>query len=428
MTEPLDALALYAATASAEGHSALHLADAALALEAGLRTSEGQALRRFSERIERSPLQRAQLFASALRLTEIDDIHRPSAVTAGAIALPAVLAMRGVAPEAETQRLGAAFHVGQELSIRLAMALGGAGLLTKGLWPSYLVAPFGAAAAAGRVLGLSAERMRHALALALSQTPQAIGRSVGARPGRWLLFGNAVRAGCLAALAAADGIDGDPGLLTADWLVRSGGPPAPDWLTVEMPLSAALSIKPHAAAKQTLAAIEGLRWMLADGIDPGAIETIEVAVPRAYAAMVDREPPDASRIASLISLRGQLALTALRPDLLDDVGRARFVWDAALQAFAARVTVVADPDLDALYPACWPARLRLRARGREREILVADSPGDPALPYGPAELEDKARRVLGDAGPALARLALDALTAPAAFDRLCRHVEAGLES
>jgi 2-methylcitrate dehydratase PrpD len=50
----------------------------------------------------------------------------------------------------------------------VALAMGSARLLARGLWPSYLVAPFGAAATAGRMLGLSPERMTHALALAIA--------------------------------------------------------------------------------------------------------------------------------------------------------------------------------------------------------------------------------------------------------------------
>jgi hypothetical protein len=244
-------LAGFAATASASHYRdtlSLQVADSVIALLAGLGTAEGQAIRAFVERTEGASILGAVTWlAASMRLTEIDDIHRPSAVTSSAIALPATLAMAtltrhpgGTAGDDAMRpaRFADALFVGQELSIRLARALGGAALMTQGWWPSYLVAPFGAAAAAARMLDLPRERVAHALALAISQTPQQIGRTVGSRPGRWLLFGNAVRSGCLAALAAADGIDGDLELLGEGSITamrRSSAPPL--FIPLSRPLS-----------------------------------------------------------------------------------------------------------------------------------------------------------------------------------------------
>jgi 2-methylcitrate dehydratase PrpD len=440
----VEALARFAATASSEPYRdivALQVADSVIALLAGMATKEGQSIRVLIERTDgASALGAAAWLAANMRLTEIDDIHRPSAVTASAIVLPAALAMHpfarvtpGATEVTRAARFADALFVGQELSIRLALALGGASLMTQGWWPSYLVAPFGAAAAAGRMMGLPAERMRHALALALAQTPQQIGRTSGTRPGRWLLFGNAVRSGCLAALAAADGIDGDIDLLSQTWLQRIGGDNVKtNWLMVDATTANAsdpdarvitqVSVKPHCSAKQTLAAIHGLRMLIEKGLDPATIESIELAVPRAYAAMLDREPPTAGRLASLLSARGQLAFAALCPASLDDVARETLNGSPDLAEFAARVQIKADPSLDALYPGKWPARLKVRAAGTLHEIAVDDSPGDPSQRFGIGEIEDKARRVLG-AHPAidLIKTGRCAVADDAALDALYRY-------
>ena len=352
----IDTLAQFAATASSVAHGeriSVHAADAVIALLAGRSSPEGRAIFDFFARTEGSPLAMISANAAAMRLSEIDDIHRPSAVTASAIAMPSALGILGLT-SASPQRFADALFVGQELSVRLALALGGASLMAQGLWPSYLVAPFGAAATAARMLGLAPERMRHALALALAQTPRMVGRSAGSRPGRWLLFGNAIRSGCLAALAAADGIDGDPELLNLAWLQAIGGTAADAGLLApSSDMAAALqqfSIKPHCAAKQTLAAVHGLRLLMAAGLAPATLESIEVAVPMAYAGMIDREPPSAGRLASMVSVRWQLALAALQPALLDDVARDPLPTDRALDAFAARVRVRGDATLDGWFP------------------------------------------------------------------------------
>jgi 2-methylcitrate dehydratase PrpD len=424
----IEVLAEFASTASGDAHReriSVHIADAVIALLAGRASGEGKAIVDFFARAEGSPLAMISANAAAMRLSEIDDIHRPSAVTASAIAFPAALGMATLT-SATPQRFADAIFVGQALSIRLAMALGGVGLMTRGFWPSYLVAPFGAAATAARMLNLTPARTAHALALALAQTPHQVGRSVGARPGRWLLFGNAIRSGCLAALAAADGIDGDPALLNSAWLQTIGGPatdlgfltPAADSpAPVEQ-----LSIKPHCAAKQTLAAIYGLQRLIAEGLAPAAIESLDLFVPTAYAGMIDREPASASRLASMVSVRWQLALAAMRPASLDDVARDALPEDMALEKFSAKVKIHADAALDNLYPQSWPARLLVSTGASSREILVEDSPGDPGLRFDRNAIEDKARRIFpGHAAIDLVTQGFDAPSDAAALNVLCQY-------
>jgi 2-methylcitrate dehydratase PrpD len=423
-------LAAFAAFASSASGAAfqekisIHIGDGVIALLAGRSSAEGRSLTDFFARTEGSALALLSANAASMRLSEIDDIHRPSAVTASAIALPVALAMSAFAPAsaASPQRFADAIFVGHALSIQLAMAMGGARLLANGLWPSYMVAPFGAAATAGRMLGLSPGRMCHALAIALAQTPRNIGRSSGSRPARWLLFGNAVRSGCLAALAAADGVEGDAGLLDAAWLRAVGGELADARLLEPRPRTHELSIKPHCAAKQTLCAVQGMQSLVSAGLDAASVESVTVRVPPAYAAMIDREPPSASRLASMVSVRWQLALAALRPELLDDVARDTFPADARLRKFADRVSVLADADLDAQYPWTWPAHLSVLGDGRLHEVLVTDSAGDPGTGFGLDAVEDKARRMLKD-HPAvhLVSLGLQSVSAPEALAQLCSY-------
>lgn len=418
----IDALAQFAATASAARkmpHLALHAADAVVALRAGAATAEGQAIQRFLAGADAGALGRVTANAAVMRLTEIDDIHRPTCVTVGALTVPAAAAF---ARDSTTPvQLLDALYVGQELALQLALAAGGARLLARGQWPSLIVAPFGAAATAGRLLGLAPARMRQALSLAVSFAPRQPGRFQGARSGRWLLFGEAVRSGCMAALAAADGIDGDPELLSADWLRAIGGDlAAPEQLTPTGGLTQGLSIKPHASAKQGLAAIHGLRQLIAQQhLAPEQIEAIEVHVPPPYVVMLNREPPRTSRLASLINVPWQLALAALQPALLDDVAREIWPEDPRLSALAERIRVHADPALDALYPQAFPARLVVHAGGTRHESLVTDSPGDPALAYDANQMMDKARRILGSVAELdSVQAVLDLPTKPAAMPTL----------
>ena len=433
--DALQALARFAAESSAAPcleRLSVHVADGVLAMLAGQRTDEGAAFQAFFARTEGRSLAGLSAMAACMRLSEIDDIHRPSGVTASAIALPVALAMHRLSPVAPA-RFADAVMVGQSLAVELSLALGGAGLMARGLWPSYLVAPFGAAATAGRMLGLSPERMAHALAMALAQTPRSVGRSTGERPARWLLFANAVRSGCLAAMAADDGVDGDVTLLSPAWLQAVGGHAAEPALGNSgqnqpwrpQPVIDSLSIKPHCAAKQTLAAVHALQALLKGGLQASAIDSIELRVPTAYAGMIDREPPSASRLASMVSVRWQLALTALAPALLDDVRRAPTAQAQTLTQFAAKVQVRADADLDALYPAAWPAHLVVQTAGQRHELRVEDSTGDPALPMDRAQVQAKAWRVWGPSAEAeLVSLAFAATSDADALQAVCEQLSA----
>jgi 2-methylcitrate dehydratase PrpD len=429
---PPSALAVFASFASsASGAScqeqlSLHLADGLIALLAGRNSLEGRALTDFFTRTETPALAALSANAACMRLSEVDDIHRPSAVTASAIALPVALAMHDLAAStgASTQRFFDAIFVGHALSIQLALAMGGARLLVRGLWPSYLVAPFGAAATAGRMLGLSPERMTHALAIALAQTPRAVGKSSGSRPARWLLFANGVKAGYLAALAAADGVDGDVGLLDAAWLQTVGGDLSDARLLVPEPHTHELSIKPHCAAKQTLSAVHGLMTLITQGLAPASIESMTVSVPPVYAQMIDREPASASRLASMVSVRWQLALAALRPELLDDVSRHIFPGDKALLDFADKVHVEACANLDDEYPSIWPARLSVIASGRSHDILVKNSAGDPNTNFGIDGVKNKAKRMLKQhAEITLVSLGLKAASSADSLEQVCRYCQ-----
>ena len=394
---PLAILARYAATHrpddAARARLALHLADAVIAWQAGVRTGEGRRL---------ASLLGADALPALIRHTEIDDIERNSGVTAAAIVVPA--ALQG---QASADEFCAALAVGYELALRRSEAAGGAALLAQGVWPSYLVAPFGAAAAAGRSLALPEDQMENALALATARSARRVGRGSG----RWVLFAQAVRDGCMAARAAQAGYGGDRDLFSEELSSALARP-------LEESAVFRLSIKPHCSAKQALAAIHALQTLLRRGIAKERIERIEVAVPTAYRAMLEREPPTASRLASMVNVRYQLALAVLHPELLDDVSREPARWSPTIESWMARIDLLGAPELDRHYPRHWPARVAVHAEGRRHEITVLDSPGDSALAFGRAEIEDKARRVLGETGLRLVGLAFAACENDDALARL----------
>jgi 2-methylcitrate dehydratase PrpD len=367
---------------------AIHLLDTVGAWIAGSATDEGEKLAHLVSSPEqplsvlgRQPLDHIALGVATTRLTEIDDIHMPSCTTPGSVVVPTALVIAGRMPRPDARAFARALCAGYEVMTRFGVAVAGPSLLPRGIWPTYLATPLCAAAVAARLLGLPAEKTANGLGIALTMTSGAAGRPIGASP-RWLLLGLAARAGCSAALAAAEGYEGDRKLLDDDWMMRTHGINCDAGPLVAATQGdgavGALSLKPYCAAKQTIAAIDAFRNILGQGISPDDIVALRVAVPPAYAEMIGRRNASESRIARITSAAYQLALAAYRPDELDNVARPNLAGESEIAAFMARVDVVPDKALEQHYPECWPARVEAALKNGHTETnFVLDARGDP---------------------------------------------------
>src|SRR6266567_8146422 len=254
----------------------LHLIDTVGAWIASTRTSEGANLLRFRAMVcangrvgEALALDLATRCALA-RLSEIDDIHLPSMITPGAIVIPGALTLAGALPAVAADDVIAAILAGVEAMTRLGHAVDGPAILYRGIWPTYFAAPFGIAAVAARLFKLDAEASAHALALALTLAAPAVGHHNAATTARWFAVGNAARNGLNAALAAQQGFTSDRKLLEGRVLPDVLGiTPAVAALTDGLGERTALtevSFKPWCAARQTMAATQALKDIVARGV------------------------------------------------------------------------------------------------------------------------------------------------------------------
>ncbi|HUQ52517.1 MAG TPA: MmgE/PrpD family protein, partial [Gammaproteobacteria bacterium] len=235
----LDAVTLDAARA--------RIFDTLGALVVGLQTPEGRLLRSYAERAsgEGSALdfmERCRLHVGATRATEIDDIDVASCTTVGAVVVPVALALAARQPRANAGRLLAAVVAGYEAMQRLGRAIGGATLIYRGVWPTYVTAPFAAAATAAKLLGLDAGATRRALELAVTRTAPVPAAALARFGFRYYSLGCAAVDGASAAFAAAAGVDADADALAkfaeragaaldANELARAAGAP---WLLREI--------------------------------------------------------------------------------------------------------------------------------------------------------------------------------------------------
>ena len=396
----LERLGAYAVGGYREGlpgplHEAarLHVVDTAGAWIAAGATPEGRALLRFESRDPGRLPARVALHCALARLSEVDDIHLASGTTPGAIVIPAALTLAGELG-AGSAAVAEAIAVGYDLMTRLGAALNGPAILTRGIWPTYLAAPFTVAAVASRLLGLTEKQAAHALAVALALSSPGVGRHSGASMSRWLAIGNAARSGLTAALAARSGFTGDPQIFEGEFFPSVYGvSPDSAALLDERSALSETSFKPWCAAMQTMAATQALREIIEEGASPAEMSSLVVAVPHPYQRMIDHGVAPGERTSYLTSVSYQMALAAFEPDASIDVRQVRDDLPREIAQFMAKISVVPDEDLLRHFPQSWPALLLAETPRGGRGRLVLHVPGDPERPFDEFQVAAKFWRV-----------------------------------
>ena len=249
-----------------------HILDAVVAAAVGARTGEARSLaallgaRALPEIIGQR--------AATIRLSEVDDIHLPSCTTPSAAAVAVALSLAAQAGRFDPVQVASAIWAGTETMTRMGEAVRGPEILYRGVWPSCFAAPLSAAATAARMHGFDAQQTAHALSLALMLSTRGTGRPHGSPSARWVMFALAVACGLSAVEAVQAGYRGDPGLLDGSGFEDSWGFALDrDQLaaaSLAHSVYPALSMKPFCSAKQSIAAVEALRTILASGIEPAS--------------------------------------------------------------------------------------------------------------------------------------------------------------
>lgn len=378
----------------------LHLSDTVGAWIASAATGEGRSLLDFRAATRSGGQSDTGLDLSTrcalARLSEIDDIHLPSMTTPGSIVIPAALTLAAAMPAAAADDVIAAILAGYEAMTRLGRAIDGPTVLYRGIWPTYFAAPFGVAAVAARLLGLSDAQAANALALALTVAAPGVGHHNAATTSRWFAVGNAARNGLTAALAAQQGFTSDLKLVEGNFLsgiygVTPNIAALTDGLDERHAL-AEVSYKPWCAARQTMAATQALKEIIKSGIRPADISEIRVSVLPPHLKMIDHGVIAGDRASHLTSVQYCMAVAALAPDIAFDVQQSPPELPLAISDFMEKIRIEADEGLLADYPRRWRARVRVVAGSRRREWQTNQVPGDPAEPFDRARVREKLLR------------------------------------
>lgn len=357
--------------------------------------------------------------ATAAHSIEMDDVHNASSLHPGVVSIPAAVALAeecGSTGRDLLQAIIAAY----EIVLRVGEAAGPSALYRRGFHPTAVCGVFSSAAAAGKLMGLSARQMLHAFGLAWSF---AAGNMSFQTEGSWakrLQIGNTVRCGVQAARLASLGATGPSRVFERDGFFQSysgefheeklvGG--LGDRLKLEE-----VGIKPFACCRYNQTPVDGLLELRAKHhLKPEEIERIDIEIASTGLPLV-AVPADAKRrpagsVEAQFSLYYSSAVALVAGAAGRDEYREPWLSDPRVLDLASRVHVGSNSEIDRKFPAKWGTKILLRTRaGQTIEHAADDCLGDPEKPLGRAGLIEKFR--------SLTRNAL----APAARDRAVQCV------
>lgn len=342
-----------------------------------------------------SPAAAALANGATSHALDYDDTHFGHIGHPSVAVIPAALALaeaRGVTGAQFRQALA----VGLETACRIGTWLGRPHY-EAGFHQTGTSGAFGAAAAAGRILGLNAMQM--AEALSLTATRAAGLKSQFGTMGKPLNAGFAAEVGVTCALLAEAGATSNPMAIEGaqgfgPTHAGSADPRAFDGLGADW-LFPRISYKFHACCHGLHAMLEALRELREAGAHPNAIEHVTIHTHPRWLSVCDQPEPVTGlqakfsyRLTAAMSLAGLETAslevysdeTCARPDLIALRDRVEVVGDTRLSDSEAEVTLVAGGEtrrarhdiLRASDPAGIESRLRIKAGS----LLGAELAGD----------------------------------------------------
>jgi 2-methylcitrate dehydratase PrpD len=321
-----------------------------------------------------------------------DDTHKRALLHTGSVVVPTALAL-AEAHGLSGRGLITALVAGYEVAVRVGMAV----MPTHyRFWHSTATnGTFGGAAAAAAALGLDVGGAQRALGFAGTQ---AAGLNTFFESGEFtksLHPGKAAFNGILSAYLAQLGATSPPTMLehAKGYLCAYSLEPRPEALTADLGRTWEILqngfkyfpsiLASHAPVQATLAIVQRHR------VKPEEIARIMNETYNTVTTHFSNKVVD-TVMGARVSVPYCIAVAAVDGRL----GQAQFapsrIRERVVQDVLARTDVVADPELTALYPDKFPARVTITLTdGRKLQETRHFPKGDPQDPLTPAEIEDK---------------------------------------
>jgi 2-methylcitrate dehydratase PrpD len=350
-----------------------------------------------TSRRKTSPYFAAMVNAAASHVVEQDDVHNGSVFHPATVIFPPVLAVAEAEGKSGREILTAAI-AGYETGIRIGEFLGRSHYQV--FHTTGTAGTLAAAAAVGKLLGLDAIALNHALGSAGTQAAGLWEFLRDAADSKQLHTAKAASDGLMAAYLARDGFKGATRILEGKQGLAAGMSRDADpsrlidglgtrWATEET------SFKWHAACRHTHPAADALQLLMqrenlrADDIAEVTCHVHQAAIdvlgPVTDPKTVHQAKFSMGTVLGLIAVHGAADLDAFERHALTD---------PKVAAFRAKVRIVRDTEVDALYPKRWVGKLTATSTlGRTLTARVDEPKGDPGNTLTRAEIEAKAIRL-----------------------------------
>ena len=343
--------------------------------------------------------------STMMHALDFDDTLDASALHTFVSVLPAALATAESVGGVDGKRLITSLVLGVDVICRLSL-----GIQRPLSWiRTATCGAFGAAATAGKLLGLDLDRMTNALGVAYSQTS---GNAQGLLEGRLVKRmqpGFAAQAGVLSAFLAKAGITGSRQFLQGPYgfyhLYEQGEfdpEPVVDGLGRHYTIMD-LSLKPYPCCRMTHATIDAaLEQGKVVGFSSGDIEEIEVRVSKMVTEMVGKAFTIGTnpQVDAQFSIPYTVSAALIRGDIfLHDFETAQ-IMDDQVKALAERVKVFPDPTLPDKDITHTKMLVKMKS-GKRYEMAVEAPLGNPANPMDISHCKEKFEKCLAFSGVGL---------------------------
>jgi len=339
----------------------------------------------FGDTASYSPPAAALINGTLAHSLDFDDTHAEGSLHSSAPIVPAALAAAEIS-SASGRDLITAIVVGFEIQIRLSMALNPAEHYERGFHPTATCGVFGAAAAAAKLLGLTATDIQSAFGVALSQ---AAGSMEFLADGAWTKrshVGQAAQNGLMCAVMAGEGFkgvndafEGRRGFFHSyaqnakpDKAVAGLGK---SWETLR------LALKPYPSCRYSHAAMQGLITIREEqSLHWSKIEKVEIGLPEAGWNLIGDPLKDKRQPKSVVD--GQFSMpfcaaVVLREGSMNWDDYKKHLDDDNTLALCRIINVTVDPRAQAEFPANMAGSVQIDSNGNLFEKFISIPKGEP---------------------------------------------------
>jgi len=310
---------------------------------------------------------------------DFDDYHRAK-IHPGAVVIPAAVAV-GEQLGASGRSVLTAMVAGYETMIRVSLATGPNSSRLKGWHLTGTTGTFGAAVAAGKLLGLDEEQMASALGMAGTQSAGLWAFTADGTMSKRFHPGRSSQSGVMGALLAQKGFKGPTQILEAEdgGFCRATSDQvnfslATKELGTEF-LSADVGIKPYACCASSHSAVDAVRQLVhVHRIIPSDVEKVFVKTASGVKVQCGFEYEPLGVLQAQMSLQYIIAVSLLEGKALVKQFSEDKIADPRILALARRVEILLDDGIEKVYPDRYANKVEVVLRNGERFETRIDFP------------------------------------------------------